>query len=71
MARLLVANEQGGTLAQLGVDPRQPLQHGTLGAIVVHTAAVFLCRQKVDILQPFVNMLNNPAVLVVSGAEVT
>ena len=71
MARSLVANEQGGTLAQMSVDPRQPLQHRTLGAIVVHTAAVFLCRQKVDILQPFVNMLTNPAVLVVSGAKVT
>ena len=64
---MLVANEQGGTLAQLGVYPRQPLQHRTLGAIVVHTAAVFLCQQKVDILQPFVNMLNNPATVVVSG----
>ena len=71
MARSLIANEQGGTLAQLAVDPRQPLQHRTLGAIVVHTAAVFLCRQKVTILQPFVNMLNNPAVLVVSRVKVT
>ena len=68
MAKLLVANEQGGTLAQLIVDPMQPLQHRTLGAIVVHTAAVFFCRQRVDILQPFVNMLNNPAALVVSGS---
>ena len=66
MARSLVANEQGGPLAQLGVAPQQPLQHRTLGAIVVHTAAVFFCRQRLAILQPFVNMLNNPAVLVVS-----
>ena len=71
MARSLIANEQGGTLAQLGVDSRQPLLNRTLGAIVVHTAAVFLCRQKVTILQPFVNMLNNPAVLVVSRVKVT
>ena len=68
MARSLVTNEQGGPLAQLGIAPRQPLQHRTLGAIVVHTAAVFLCRQRVDILQPFVNMLNNPAALVVSAS---
>ena len=66
MGRLLVANEQGGTLAQLGVCPRQPLKHRTLGAVVVHTVAVFFCQQKVDILQPFVNILKNPAALVVS-----
>ena len=66
MARSLVANEQGGPLAQLTISPRQPLQHRTLGAIVVHTAAVLFCRQRVEILQPFVNMLNNPAALVVS-----
>ena len=66
MARSLVANEQGGTLAQMRVYPRQPLQHRTLGAIVIHTAAVFLCRQKANILQPFVKLLTNPAMLVVS-----
>ena len=66
MGRLLVANEQGGALAQLGVCPRQPLKHRTLGAVVVHTVAVFFCQQKVDILQPFVNILKNPAALVVS-----
>ena len=66
MAKLLVANEQGGTLAQLMVKPRQHLQHRTLGAIVVHAIAVFLCQQRVDVLKPFINMLNNPAALVVS-----
>ena len=66
MGRLLVANEQGGALAQLGVCPRQPLKQRTLGAVVVHTVAVFFCQQKVDILQPFVNILKNPAALVVS-----
>ena len=70
MARLLVANEQGGPLAQLVVEPTQPLQHRTLGAIIVHTAAVFLCRQRVAILQPFVNMLKNPATLVVGTFNV-
>ena len=70
MARLLVANEQGGTLAQLKMNPGQPLQHRTLAAIVVHAVAVILCRQKVNILQPFVNMLNNPAMLVVSRVKV-
>ena len=65
MARLLVANEQGGPLAQLVVDPMQPPKYRTLGAIVVHTAAVFLCQQRVAILQPFVDMLKSPATLVV------
>ena len=70
MARLLVANQQGGPLAQLAVEPMQPLQHMTLGAIIVHTAAVFLCQQRVAILQPFVNMLKNPATLVVGTFNV-
>jgi len=64
MARSLVANEQGGPLAQLRIAPQRSLQHRTLGAIVVHTAAVLLCQQGVQILQPFLNMLNNPAALV-------
>ena len=68
MARALVANEQGGPLAQLRIAPRQPLQHRALGAIVIHTAATFLCQQRVGILQPFVNMLKNPAALVVSAS---
>ena len=67
MARLLVANEQGGPLAQLVVGPTQHPKYLTLGAIIVHTAAVFLCQQRVGILQPFVNMLKNPATLVVSA----
>ena len=70
MARLLVANEQGGPLAQLVVGPTQPPKYQTLGAIIVHTAAVFLCRQRVGILQPFVNMLKNPATLAVSAFKV-
>ena len=69
MARLLVANEQGGPLAQLVVDPMQPPKYRTLGAIIVHTAAVFLCQQRVAILQPFVNMLKNPVTLVVGASK--
>ena len=67
MARLLVANEQGGPLAQLVVGPTQHPKHQTRGGIIVHTAAVFLCQQRVGILQPFVNMLKSPATLVVSA----
>ena len=66
IGRALLANEQGGPLAQLRVIPRQPPLHQTLGAVVIHAAAVLLCRQRVDVLQPFTNMFNNPAVLAVS-----
>ena len=66
MGRELIANEQGGPLAQLKVTPGQPSLHQTLGAIVVHAAAILQWRQRVDILKPFTNMLNNPVALVVS-----
>lgn len=66
-SQLLLANRQGGILDQMTVSPQQPSQCRSLSSIVVHTAAVILCRQRVDILQPFVNMFNNPAVLAVSG----
>ena len=63
ISRALLANEQGGTLAQLAIIPRQsPLQR-TLGAIVVHAAVVFQSRQKVELLQPFTRMLNDPSAL--------
>lgn len=66
-ARLLLANQQGGTLAQMTVTSQQPTQCRSLSSVVVHTAAVMLCRQGVEILLPFVNMFNNPAALVVSN----
>ena len=64
MARALLANEQGGrVLKQMSVSPRQPLQCRTILGVVVHAAAVFFGRQKVDVLLPFVNILSNPAAL--------
>ncbi len=63
IGRALLANQQGGTLAQLAIAPRQsPLQR-TLGAIAVHAAVVFQSVQGVQILQPFLMMMNNPAAL--------
>ena len=64
--RALLANEQGGPLAQLRVIPRQPAVHRTLGAVVVHAAVVFLNRQRLEVLRPFTTMLNNPGALAVS-----
>ena len=64
MARALLANQQGGgILEQMVVSPQQPLHCKIILGVVVHAAAVFSGRQKVDILLPFVNMLNNPAAL--------
>ena len=63
MMRLLVANEQAVPLAQMTVSPQQPAFCRTLGGIVVHTVSVIMNKVSVDLLLPFVNMLNNPAVL--------
>ena len=63
-ARALLANQQGGrVLEQMTVSPRQPLQCRTILGVVVHAAAVFFNRQKVDILLPFVNILKQPSAL--------
>ena len=63
-ARALLANQQGGrVLEQMTVSPRQPLLCRTVLGVVVHAAAVFFGRQKLHILLPFVNILNNPAAL--------
>ena len=65
-ARALLANQQGGrVLEQMTVSPQQPLQCRIILGVVVHAAAVFFGRQKADVLLPFVNMLNNPALLIV------
>ena len=65
-ARALLANQQGGRvlqLEQMTVSPRQPLQCRTILGVVVHAAAVFFVQQKLQILLPFFNILNNPAAL--------
>ena len=65
-ARSLLANEQGGPFPLLSVTPHQPPQCRTLTALVVHAAAVFFSRQKLEVLWPFFNMLTDPAKLAVS-----
>ena len=63
-AKALLSNDQGGKdLEQMTVSPQQPLQCRTILGVVVHTAAVFFGQQKIAILLPFVNILNNPAAL--------
>ncbi len=63
--RLLLANQQGGTLAQMVVSPHQAHAglHRSLTGLVVHTVAVLLSRAKTKLLFPFLNMLTNPTAL--------
>ncbi len=63
--RLLLANQQGGTLAQMFVSPHQAHAslHRSITGLVVHTVAVLLSRAKTELLLPFLNMLTNPSVL--------
>ena len=63
MARALLANQQGGILEQMSASPQQPLECRTMLDLVVHTAAVFFCKREVDLLQPFISILINPAAL--------
>ena len=68
--RLLLGNQQGRTLAQITVSPDQPTLCQMLSGIVVHTVSVVLNRTRVNLLLPFVNMLNNPSALEVSKHHV-
>lgn len=66
MAQLLLTNQQGGNLAQMAISPTQSPECKTVGAIVIHTVAVFSSCSTYQILLPFVNMLANPSALAVS-----
>lgn len=67
-ARALLANQFGGkVLEQMLVSPQQLIQHKSILGIVVHAAVVFFGRQKVNLLLPFINILNNPAALNVNN----
>lgn len=66
VSRLLLANQQGGPLAQLTVKPEQPTILGVLRPIVVHTASLMLCLEKWDILLPLMNIIKDPSMLIVS-----
>lgn len=65
-SRLLLANQQGGPLAQMTVQPEQPVILGILRPIVVHTASVLLSIDKHDIFLPLMDILKNPTALAVS-----
>ena len=54
-------------LSQMQISPELPLEYKTMGSIVVHAISVFKCKFNLVVLVLFVNMLNNPALLVVSS----
>ena len=66
IGRMLIANEQGRNLASLIVKPKQPKHFRNLAALVVHAAVVLSSNAGNPLLLPFINMLQNPAVLKVS-----
>lgn len=70
IARLLLANEQGGPLAQMCISPHLPSDNKILSAVVVHAVSVFTCTSKQPILHPFIKMLSNPAALLVRNSSV-
>ena len=63
VGRMLIANEQGRNFVCLNVMPKQSKHVRNLAALVVHTAIVFTTTSTQNILFPFLNMLQNPAVL--------
>lgn len=65
-ARQLLTNQQGGILAQMKVSENQTSELKTLGCIVVHVISVLFSNSKLQVLLPFVKMLENPVALSVS-----
>ena len=65
IARLLLTNKQGGLLRQMSILPDISTECKSLGTIVVHAVTVFTSSSKQPILLPFINMLTNPADLMV------
>ena len=65
-ATLLLKRQEGPVAAICAIPPTLVDTH-TAMAIVAHTVAVTLCRQKADVLLPFKTMLNDPSTLAVSN----
>ena len=65
-ARRLLVNQQGGILAQMRVSENQSSESKTVSSIVVHVVAVLFSNSKLQVLLPFIKMLDDPASLSVS-----
>ncbi len=67
-ARCLLTNQQGGDLAQMKITESLSSECKTVGAVVVHATIILFSNSKLQILTPFISMLENPASLVVRKA---
>ena len=63
IGRMLISNTQGGNFVGIKVIPGQPKHTRNLSAFVIHSAIVFTANCGHMILAPFLNMLQNPALL--------
>ena len=68
-ARCLLINQQGGNLAQMKISETLDSVCKTVGAVVMHAIAVLFSNSKLQLLLPFISMLENPAVLTVSWSD--
>ncbi len=59
--RMLLTNQQGGTLTQMCMSPHQLSHYRTLTGVVIHTIVTLLSRPDTEILFPFISMITNPA----------
>jgi hypothetical protein len=64
-ARSLLINQQGGDLAQMKMSDTLDSGCKTQAAVVMHTIAVLFSNSKLQLLMPFINILDNPASLTV------
>ena len=69
-ALCFLTNRQGGDLAQMKISDTLSPEYRSLGAVVVHTIAVLFSNYEMQILQPFISMLGNPAALTVRHSYV-
>ena len=67
VAEVLITNQLGGPLAEMKVSAENPPEFSLFGSIVIHTVAVLSADSTNPLLIPLVNMLTNPAALIVSN----
>ncbi len=65
VAKLLLTNKQGGSLAQMTVIPGLSAEDKTIGAIVMHTVTVLSANVEHPFLLPFLHKMTNPKALAV------
>ena len=71
IGRMLICNGQGGNFVCLEVVPGQSKHIRNLSAFVIHSAIVFTAKCSQEILAPFRNILQEPALLMVKDAKLS